>query len=127
MRELHHTKYKNLGGNLYIEVPFPRKYGCDPNNIYHILKEGQYYATDKLPTFPFLVGRVGRITSCVAPLAKEFNFAGTKTICHSPPLAFLNTCPFDCAVIFSMDKEHLGVMHNFFEVNKKGLLTELVQ
>lgn len=125
LREMRHGEYGCLAGNLYIEIPFSRREGSDPNAFHRIMRRGRYYERDKLPLWPFLTGRVGRITSCIAPKGMKFDFGNTQTVCHSPPKAFLQSCPFDCAVIFTMDPDHVGIMHNFLEVDETGLLEQL--
>lgn len=116
------------GGNLYVEVPFPREVGSDPNQFRVLSKKGYYYEQE-LPIAPFFEGRVGRITSCVAPLSVHMQFGGeaSETICQAPPHEFVHMTPFDSAVIFTQDGEHIGVLHNFAEIDTStGLLPEIL-
>ena len=122
MRELHRKEYKDMGGNLYVEVPFARTVGSDPNHFRQLIKRGWYYDKGELPLMPFLKGKVGRITSCVAPISVHMAFGESETVCQEPPHDFVYMTPFDNAVIFTMDHDHIGVMHNFQEIDKSGSL-----
>ena len=122
-KELHSKECQ--GGNLYVEVPFPREIGSDPNRFRALFKKGHYYEQDGLPVKPFLAGRVGRITSCVAPLSVHMQFGeGSETICQAPPHEFVHMTPFDSAVIFTQDSDHIGILHNFAEIDKSSDLLQ---
>ena len=122
-KELHSKECQ--GGNLYVEVPFPRDFGSDPNRFRALFKKGHYYEKDGLPIKPFLAGRMGRITSCVAPLSVHMQFGeGSETICQAPPHEFVHMTPFDSAVIFTQDSDHIGILHNFAEIDKSSELLQ---
>ena len=125
-KDLHNKECQ--GGNLYVEVPFPREVGSDPNQFRALSKNGFYYDQDELPITPSFEGRVGRITSCVAPLSVHMLFGGeaSETICQAPPHEFVHMTPFDSAVIFTQDGEHIGVLHNFADIDTSGLLQEIL-
>jgi len=125
-KELHSKECQ--GGNLYVEVPFPRDVGSDPNKFRAIVKRGFHYEKDKLPLSPFVAGRVGRITSCVIPMSVHMQFGeGSETICQAPPHEFVHMTPFDSAVIFTQDGDHFGILHNFAEIDKSSdLLQEIL-
>jgi hypothetical protein len=84
------------------------------------------YATNQLPLWPFVCGRVGRITS-LASITETIIYKGTAIVCTIVPLvSFIAQIPLDVCVVFRYDKDHWGVLHNFAQFKVSGLLADLV-
>jgi hypothetical protein len=115
----------NFAGNFLMGVPFDGKAGSDPNVVRGITSEMKYYESDKVPFKPILLNRAGRITNWAA-VSNPLLVDGTDVLCQMPPVAFVEKCPFDVAVIFSMDGEHLGILHNHKNMNTSGLLGDIM-
>mmetsp|Transcript_15750 Transcript_15750/g.21605 ORF Transcript_15750/g.21605 Transcript_15750/m.21605 type:complete len:532 (-) Transcript_15750:212-1807(-) len=119
-RMLHHQ----TGGNLFREVPFLRTACTDPKEVRNLLGQGKYFEPNELPLAPFLLGRVGRITS-LASVTQKILFPGTEVVCQFPFISFIKDLPIDVAVIFRVNDEYWGVLHNFSKVGKSPLLDEI--
>ena len=118
---------RHFGFNFHNEVPFPSKVAAaNPNAFRSILKQGYYYDTDKLPTWPFVAGRVGRVSS-LASVQHVIASKDTKVLFHGMLASYVQNVPLDCAFITSMNDDKFLVIHNFREINtKSGLLHDIL-
>ncbi len=122
----------NFGGNYHQEIPFaknavlshPEKL-ADPRSFRCIVKKGWYYDTDEVPICPFVLGRVGRISS-LASIQKLISKSEMEIICHAMLSSFVANVPMDTAFISSMDNETFVVLHNFREIKAGRLLSEIM-
>jgi hypothetical protein len=113
------------GGNLHCEIPFQRCAGRNPLVIKDMIERGKYFEPNEIPVWESLMGRVGRITNCIAPTNK-ISFGGCKPICFCPAKSFLNLTPLDTAIIFRADKDHYAVMHNFQKMTDSQQLSDIL-
>jgi hypothetical protein len=104
------------GGNLLCEISFPRAAGRDPLVIKDILHKGRYYEPNEIPIWTSFLGRVGRISNCIAP-ANLMSFGGCKPLVYCPPKSFLDFTPLDTAIVFRASQHYEGILHNFGEMN----------
>ena len=115
------------GGNLHIEIPIHRCAGRNPVAIRDMIQKGRYFEPDEVPLFPSVTGRVGRITNCVAPIRRGgLTLGGCLAVCYSPSKAFLEYCPLDTAMIYRVNKDLYGVMHNFKTMHESDFLEALL-
>lgn len=115
-------------GYLCCEIPFPKEAAREPLGMRKIVSEKQYYDTDKVPMKPFFEGRNGRISNFASIRSNalfENRPAGLEVICHCMPVNFFEIFPIDVCMIFRIDKEHLGVMHNFANYTQNELLDNM--
>ena len=100
------------GGNLHCEVPFHRVAGRNPIVVQDIVDKGRYFELGEVPLFESLMGKVGRISNCVAPISR-MSFGGLKPVLYCPSKAFLDDTPLDTAIIFRTKNGETAVLHNF--------------
>jgi hypothetical protein len=125
-----HGKVKGLdalhGGNLLQETPFPRKEALDPNNVRKISRERKYYDVNEIPILPSLLGRKG-VFSNWSSVQKSLQVEGTTSVIEMPPPEFVASLPFDTAVIFSTDKDYIGILHNYKKIDMtSGLIRDII-
>lgn len=143
MRQLPHCRH--YGFNFHNEVPFPRAMAAnDPNAFRSMLKRGYHYETDRLPTWPFVAGRVGRLSSLatiqhlIASHDKTYRgdddeddddddhdtvpCPSVKVLCHGMLTSFVDNVPLDAAFITSMNDDHFLVIHNFRKIDPNAPL-----
>jgi len=114
------------GGNLLQESPFPRKAALDPNNVSKISRERKYYDANKIPIVPSLLGRKGFFSNW-SSVQKSLQVEGTTNVIEMPPPTFVAILHSDVAVIFSMDEEHMGILHNYEKiVTTSGLIRDII-
>jgi hypothetical protein len=115
----------NAGGNFLWEIPVSRASCSEPSTLRRVITDQGDYATNELPMWPFLCGRVARITS-LASIAESFQVNGVTAVCAIPLASFIAQIPLDVAVIFRYDKAHWGILHNFVQFRPTGLLGEMI-
>ena len=114
------------GGNLLQEIPFRMKAALDPNNVRKISRERKYYDANKIPILPSLLGCKGSLSNW-SSVQKSLQVEGTSNVIEMPPISFVASIPFDLAVIFSMDEEHMGILHNYKKiVTTSGLIRDII-
>lgn len=93
-----------------------------------IVSKTHFYETDQVPTEPFQHGRAGRLTN-FASISSDYLFeqgaAGLQTVAHCLPSSFFEIFPIDVCVIYQLDKQHLGVIHNFEDYHENKLLDSM--
>lgn len=115
-------------GYFCTELPILKKEAINPSDLSEIINNGGSFATNEIPLLPFLQGRVGRISSLASVTTKSlFGKENRKfeTICHCTPTTFLEMAPLDIAMIFRMNKNYVGVVHNFLEFRESPLLNDI--
>jgi hypothetical protein len=115
----------NAGGNFLWEIPVSRASCSEPRTLRQVITDQGDYAANELPLWPFLCGRVARITS-LASIAESFQFNGVTAVCAIPLASFIAQIPLDVAVIFRYDKAHWGILHNIVQFRPTGLLGEMI-
>ena len=114
------------GGNFLQEIPFPREAALDPNNVRKITRERKYYDANKIPILPSLLGCRGVFTNW-SSVQKSLQVEGTTSVIEVPPVDFVASLPYDTAVIFFMDEDHIGILHNYKEiVTTSGLIRDII-
>jgi len=115
-------------GYLCCEIPFPKKAALEPIGMRHIVTKKHFYETDQVPMEPFLHGRAGRMTN-FASISSGHLFqkgaSGFETVAHCLPSSFFEIFPIDVCVIYQLDKQHLGVIHNFEDYHENKLLDSM--
>jgi hypothetical protein len=125
---------RNVGGNYFWEVPVRRKDSIRPEALREVIQRQQHEgsgdaesgALDKetnLSPWPFLCGRVARVTS-LASITESIVYEDIKTICTMPSMSFMKHIPLDVAVIFRYSKACWGVLHNSYEFDTNSTLLE---
>ena len=119
---------RHFGLNFHSEVPFPAKKAAgNPNAFRSILKQGYYYATNKLPLWPFVLGRVGRLSSLASVQHVITSPGETEVLFHGVLSSYVQNVPLDVAFITSMNDDKFLVIHNFRQINQKaGLLKDII-
>jgi hypothetical protein len=123
-----------VGGNYFWEVPVRRKDSIRPEALREVIQRQQHEgsgdaesgALDKetnLSPWPFLCGRVARVTS-LASITESIVYEDIKTICTMPSMSFMKHIPLDVAVIFRYSKACWGVLHNSYEFDTNSTLLE---
>ena len=116
----------HFGGNFHNEIPFSKKSIEDPFAFRSIIKNVFFYKRDELPTCPFILGQVGRISS-LATVQKLIKTDKMEVICHSMLSSFVQNVPLDTAFIISMNEAKYVILHNFREIDlERGLLHDLL-
>ena len=108
----------NDAGNLFCAPHFNTKAGHDPNVIRSITTSvGGYFKPNRIPILPFLQGSVGTVSSWDRPKLIE----GEKiaNVCHFPGEFWFKGFALDFAIIYAVDENCVGVLHNF--LNSKDL------
>ena len=107
-----YTSNSNDAGNLFCAPHFSTKAGQDPNTIRSVTKAvGGYFKPNHLPVMPFLQGSVGTISSWDRP--KLILGEKITNISHFPGEFWFESFLLDFAIIFAVDDDHVGVIHNF--------------
>lgn len=120
------NRHSRLGGNFHNEIPFPRDQAKNPRAFRNIVKHGFYFDTNTLPICPFVLGKVGRISSIasVQKLIKPTDM--DRIVCHAMLSSFVQNVPLDTAFIISMNDEAYVILHNFREIDLvNGSISEL--
>jgi len=119
-------RHSHFGGNFHHEIPFSRNRATDPRAFRNIVKNGFYFDTNELPICPFVLGKVGRISS-IASVQKLIKPAAMdRIVCHAMLSSFCENVPLDTAFIISMNDEAYVILHNFRELDLGyGSISEL--
>ena len=115
-------------GYLCSEIPFPRDDALEPIDVRKIVSQGYYFEKDQLPIGPFLCGRNGRISNFASVQTKHLfrkGPSGIEITCHCMPVNFFEIFPIDVAMMFPVDQEHIGVMHNFDKFHDTEILDRM--
>ena len=120
-------RHCHLGGNFHNEIPFSRKASLNPRAFRKIIKEGHFFKRDELPVRPFLLGKVGRISS-LATIQKLIHTQSMDIVCHTMLASYEANIPMDAAFITSMNDENYLVLHNFrdWKITNNGLLQTIL-
>ena len=114
------------GGNFLQEILLPRKAALDPNQVRKITRAQKYFEANQVPFRPMVAGRLGRVSNW-SSVKKSLEFEGTRVVAEVPPTGFVEALPFDTAIIFSMDDDHMGLLHNYKTIDTtSGLLKEIM-
>jgi hypothetical protein len=114
------------GGNFLHEIPVSRQTAIQPQKLRKVIQSHGEYKPNELPVAPFLLGRVGRVTS-LASIAESMLYDDTTLVCSLPLASFIQQIPLDVAMIFRYDKQHWGVLHNFQQFDRKAkLISEIL-
>lgn len=119
---------KMAAGYLCCEIPFARTAALEPMSVREIVTKRQYYTTNELPRKPFLRGKNGRLSNFASVRSPDMfaeNISGLQVICHCMPVNFFEIFPIDVCMIFAMDSQHIGVMHNFDKYHDTELLNNM--
>lgn len=124
-----HPDVEMAAGYLCCEIPFPKKAALEPIGMRKIVSKKHFYETDQVPVEPFQHGRAGRMTN-FASISSDYLFetgasSGVETIAHCLPSSFFEIFPIDVCVIYQLDQQHLGVIHNFDEYRDNKLLDSM--
>jgi hypothetical protein len=117
-------------GNYHYEIPVSRRTVTNPSSFRQVM-EGhtppQEYRPDTVPVGPYLLGRVGRVTS-IATIAESFLHDGLSTVCAVPLETFFHPMPLDVAMIFRFNNDCFGIVHNFdsIHIRDDSLLRKLL-
>ena len=115
-------------GYLCCEIPFPKTVVLEPIGMRKIVSRKHFYETDQVPMEPFLRGRAGRMTN-FASISSKYLFekgpSGLEAVAHCLPSSFFEIFPIDVCVIYRLDKQHLGVIHNFEHYHENKLLDSM--
>jgi hypothetical protein len=115
-------------GYLCCEIPFPKTAVLEPIGMRKIVSRTHFYETDQVPMEPFLRGRAGRMTN-FASISSKYLFekgpSGLEAVAHCLPSSFFEIFPIDVCVIYRLDKQHLGVIHNFEHYHENKLLDSM--
>jgi hypothetical protein len=115
-------------GYLCCEIPFPRTAALEPIGMRQIVSERKFYDTDELPEEPFFQGKNGRVSN-FASITSDDMFekgpSGLEILCNCLPVNFFEIFPIDVCMIFAMDSQHIGVMHNFDKFSENKMLDEM--
>ena len=119
-------RHSHFGGNFHNEIPFAKDQALDPRAFRNIVKKGFYYDTNELPICPFVLGKVGRISS-LASVQKIIKSSDMESIiCHTMLSSFVHNVPLDTAFIISMNEDTYVIPHNFRDIDlDQGLINEL--
>ena len=115
-------------GYMCCEIPFPKTAALEPIGMRKIVSKKHFYNSDQVPVEPFLHGRAGRITNFASISSKylfEKGASGLKTVAHCMPSSFFEIFPIDVCVIYRIDREHVGVIHNFEHYHENKLLDSM--
>ena len=119
---------RHYGFNFHNEVPFPSKVAAgNPNAFRSIVKQGYYYDTNQVPTWPFVLGRVGRLSSLSSVQHVIADKKDNHVLFHGLLASYVQNVPLDVAFIVSMNDDNFLVVHNFRQLDKKeGLLRDIL-
>uniref|UniRef100_A0A7S3KVX1 Diacylglycerol O-acyltransferase n=1 Tax=Amphora coffeiformis TaxID=265554 RepID=A0A7S3KVX1_9STRA len=119
MRQLPTSRHYGL--NFHNEVPFSKaEVANNPNAFRTLLKRGYCYDTNQLPVWPFVAGRVGRLSSLATIqhlIIVDKNNVSSEVIFHGLLTSYADNMPLDAAFITAMNDEYFLVSHNFRELN----------
>jgi hypothetical protein len=102
------------GGLCTAQFSMPRAVATDPNEVRQAVDRGYYYGTNSVPSEPTGTGRVILSTSWATRACFLQGCGGTiATVCHVPTLGMFYVFPFDLAIIWAVNDDCLGVVHNF--------------
>lgn len=131
MNMRHLPSCRHYGLNFHNEVPFPRRMvSGDPNAFRSMLKQGYYYETDQLPTWPFVAGRVGRLSSLASIqhlIQSSSKDNEVKVLCHGLLSSTAENVPLDAAFVTSMNDENFLVTHNFRRIDQNANLLQEIR
>jgi hypothetical protein len=108
----------NDGGNCLKHLAIPCDVGSNPNAIRKAVTKGYYYEANQVDGKALRKGRVCYTTSWVTGFKC---IQGLQTICHCPSVHFVRSIPGDIGILFSIDDENFGLIHNFFKINEAEL------
>jgi hypothetical protein len=102
------------GGICLAQFSLPRTVATDPNEIRQAVNRGYYYDTNSVPSEPTGTGRIIVSTSWATRACFLQGCGDTiATVCHVPTLGMFYVFPFDLAIIWAVNDDCLGVVHNF--------------
>jgi hypothetical protein len=121
-------RHCRFGGNFHAEIPFLKTDSTNPREFRKIIKRRYYFKTDELPICPFILGKVGRISS-LATIQTLILPQSMEVVCHAMLASYEANIPMDAAFITSMNNENYLVIHNFREWNlvHGGLLQKILK
>jgi hypothetical protein len=113
---------------LCCEILFPKTVVLEPIGMRKIVSRKHFYETDQVPMERFHRGQAGRMTN-FASISSKYLFekrpSGLEAVAHCLPSSFFEIFPIDVCVIYRLDKQHLGGIHNFEHYHKNKLLDSM--
>lgn len=99
----------------------PSEVSRDPRRFRQTVQKGYHWSPGSIPSGPILRAQVMSISSWATARRPDQPLVPKESewIFHCPHTSFIKNVPMDIAVVFDMNPDTLGVMHNF----SKRLLT----
>lgn len=103
------------GGNCLKQAHVPIEICKDPHGVRQTVNRGYHYEADQVSGRASWQSRVCIITSWASYYT---SLEGFPVLCHLPGRWLLKSLPlFDTCIIFQLDDQHLGVLHNATRIN----------